>query len=46
MVLAAGATKRPILEQVRAGANYPIAQVTSGAGETWWLVDRDAAPGN
>jgi len=46
MVIATGATKRPILEQVRAGADYPIAQVTAGAGETWWLVDRDAVPEN
>jgi 6-phosphogluconolactonase len=44
LVLAAGATKRPILEHVRAGADYPIGQVTAGAGETWWLVVRDAAP--
>ena len=44
MVLAAGASKRPILEQVRAGADYPIAQVTRDAGETWWFVDRAAAP--
>ena len=46
MVVATGATKRPILEQVRAGADLPVAQVTAGAGETWWLVDRDAAPEN
>src|SRR5437870_3598402 len=44
MVLAAGASKRTILEQVRAGADYPIAQVTKDAGETWWFVDRAAAP--
>jgi len=44
MVLAAGASKRPILEQVRAGADYPIAQATRDAGETWWFVDRAAAP--
>ena len=44
MILCAGASKRPILEQVRAGADYPIAQVTSDAGETWWFVDRAAAP--
>jgi len=44
MVLAAGASKRPILEQVRAGADYPIAQATREAGETWWFVDRAAAP--
>ena len=43
LVLAAGEKKRPILEQVRAGADFPIAQVTRGA-ETWWLVDRAAAP--
>ena len=43
MVLATGASKRPILEQVRAGADYPIAQVTKDAGETWWFVDRAAA---
>jgi 6-phosphogluconolactonase len=43
MVLAAGASKRPILDEVRAGADYPVAVVTRGV-ETWWLVDRDAAP--
>jgi 6-phosphogluconolactonase len=43
MVLVAGASKKPILEQVRAGADYPIAQVTNDAGETWWLVDGAAA---
>ena len=40
-VFAAGASKRPILEQVRAGADYPIALVTRGV-ETWWFVDREA----
>jgi len=43
IVLAAGEKKRPILEQVRAGADFPIAQVTRGV-ETWWMVDRAAAP--
>ena len=43
VVLAAGANKRPILEEVRAGADYPIAIVTRGV-ETWWLMDRNAAP--
>jgi 6-phosphogluconolactonase len=44
LVLAAGASKRPILEAVQNGnADYPIAQVTKDV-ETWWLVDRDAAP--
>jgi 6-phosphogluconolactonase len=43
LVLANGAKKKPILEGVRDGADYPIAQVTAGT-ETWWLIDRDAAP--
>ncbi|HEV7485261.1 MAG TPA: 6-phosphogluconolactonase [Thermoanaerobaculia bacterium] len=43
LVLANGAKKKPILEGVRDGADYPIAQATSGV-ETWWLIDRDAAP--
>ncbi|PYQ58907.1 MAG: 6-phosphogluconolactonase [Acidobacteria bacterium] len=42
MVLVAGASKRPILQEVRAGADYPIALVTRGV-ETWWFVDREAA---
>jgi 6-phosphogluconolactonase len=44
LVLANGAKKKPILEGVRDGADYPIAQATNGV-ETWWLIDRDAAPG-
>jgi len=44
LVLANGAKKKPILEGVRDGAGYPIAQATTGV-ETWWLIDRDAAPG-
>jgi 6-phosphogluconolactonase len=43
IVLAAGEKKRPILEQVRAGTDFPIAQVTRGV-ETWWMVDRAASP--
>lgn len=42
IVLATGANKRPVLNEIRAGADYPIAQVTS-AVETWWFVDREAA---
>ncbi|HKO00742.1 MAG TPA: 6-phosphogluconolactonase [Thermoanaerobaculia bacterium] len=42
MVLAAGASKRETLKQIRDGADYPIAHVTSGV-ETWWFVDRAAA---
>lgn len=44
IVLAAGAPKRTVLEQVRDGADYPIALATQGV-ETWWLVDGEAAPG-
>ena len=43
LVLATGAKKKPILEAIRDGADYPITQVTN-ATETWWLIDRDAAP--
>jgi 6-phosphogluconolactonase len=43
LVIVAGASKRPILQEVRAGADYPIGVVTRGI-ETWWLVDREAAP--
>jgi len=43
IVLANGAKKKPILEGVRDGADYPIAQATNGV-ETWWFIDRDAAP--
>jgi 6-phosphogluconolactonase len=43
LVLATGANKKPILEAIRDGADYPIAQVTHDV-ETWWLIDRDAAP--
>jgi 6-phosphogluconolactonase len=43
LVLANGAKKKAILEGVRDGADYPIAQATNGV-ETWWLIDRDAAP--
>jgi len=42
IVLATGENKRPVLQQVRAGAEYPIALVTDGV-ETWWFVDREAA---
>ncbi len=43
IVLVVGETKRPVLEQVRAGVEHPIAQVTRGV-ETWWMIDRAAAP--
>jgi 6-phosphogluconolactonase len=41
MVLAAGESKREMLQQIRDGADYPIAQATGGV-ETWWFVDRGA----
>ncbi|MEA2326998.1 MAG: 6-phosphogluconolactonase [Thermoanaerobaculia bacterium] len=43
LVLANGAKKKLILEGVRDGVDYPIAQATNGV-ETWWLIDREAAP--
>lgn len=43
MVQAAGEAKRGVLQSVRDGADYPIAQATGGV-ETWWFVDRSAAP--
>ncbi len=43
MVQVAGESKREILRGVRDGADYPIAQATTGV-ETWWFVDRPAAP--
>jgi 6-phosphogluconolactonase len=44
IVLASGESKRKILADVRAGAEYPIALATGGDIETWWMVDRAAAP--
>jgi 6-phosphogluconolactonase len=43
IVLAAGESKRAIIGELRAGADYPIARATAGEGETWWFVDRAAA---
>jgi 6-phosphogluconolactonase len=42
MVLAAGETKRPIIEDVRRGVEHPIVRATAEV-ETWWFVDRAAA---
>jgi len=42
MVLATGAGKRPVLSEVRAGADYPITAVTHDV-DTWWFVDAAAA---
>lgn len=44
IVLAAGASKAPVIRELRAGnTEYPIAQATNGV-ETWWFVDRAAVP--
>jgi 6-phosphogluconolactonase len=43
LVLTPGAKKKQVLEALRDGANYPIAQVTRDV-DTWWLVDKEAAP--
>jgi 6-phosphogluconolactonase len=41
IVLAAGASKKEMLQQIRDGADYPIAIVTRDV-ETWWFVDQAA----
>ena len=41
IVLGAGASKRKIIQEVREGADYPIARATRDA-ESWWFVDRAA----
>lgn len=41
IVLATGASKAKIIEEVRAGVQHPIARATAGV-ETWWFVDRAA----
>lgn len=42
MVLAAGESKSPVIRDIRAGVDYPVARATAGV-ETWWMVDRAAA---
>lgn len=42
MVLATGASKAPIIREVREGVRHPIALATDGV-ETWWFVDKAAA---
>ena len=43
MILAAGASKRPIIEDVKRGVDHPIVRATAGEIESWWFVDRAAA---
>ncbi|HEY0592941.1 MAG TPA: 6-phosphogluconolactonase [Thermoanaerobaculia bacterium] len=40
-ILASGEGKRPILREVRSGADLPIVRATAG-GEAWWFADRAA----
>jgi len=42
LVLAAGASKAPILRDVQNGVPHPITLASAGDIETWWLVDRAA----
>lgn len=42
IVLAAGASKAPVIHEVRAGIEHPITLATAGV-DTWWMVDRAAA---
>lgn len=37
IVLATGESKRRVIEEVRNGADYPVARATKGV-ETWWFV--------
>lgn len=43
MILAAGESKRPILDAVRKGADLPIVRATGGELDSWWFVDRAAS---
>jgi 6-phosphogluconolactonase len=43
IVLATGESKAKILREVSEGVEHPIAVATQGV-ETWWFVDRAAAP--
>ena len=42
MVLAAGASKRTIIEDVKQGIDHPIVRATGGELDSWWFVDRAA----
>ena len=44
IVLATGASKAPVIRDVREGIPHPVAMATEGM-ETWWFVDRAAAGG-
>lgn len=44
LLLASGHDKRAILTRVFAGDDLPATHAQSARGETWWLIDRAAAP--
>lgn len=44
LLVASGADKRDILTRVFAGEDLPAAHAQSAGGETWWLIDKAAAP--
>ena len=41
MILAAGESKRPILDDVKRGVDHPITRATTGL-DSWWFTDRAA----
>lgn len=43
IVLATGAAKAPVIREVREGVQHPVALATAGV-DTWWFVDKAAAP--
>ncbi|HSP13455.1 MAG TPA: 6-phosphogluconolactonase [Thermoanaerobaculia bacterium] len=45
MILAAGESKRKILDDVRRGVDHPVVRATGGAIESWWFVDQPATAG-
>jgi len=44
LLLASGHEKRAILSRVFAGEDLPAAHAKSARGETWWMIDKAAAP--
>jgi 6-phosphogluconolactonase len=44
LLMASGHDKRTILSRVFAGEDLPAAHAQSSRGETWWLIDKAAAP--
>lgn len=42
VVLAPGASKQKIINELQAGADYPIQRAAGGEIETWWFVDQAA----